>query len=207
MSHVYSSAKELGKTVCHTCGRVHDKTVHQCNRCGTILHNRKHDSIQRCLAYCIASIIVFIPANLWPILIVNELGSNQPTTIIEGVIEFWESEVYTVSIIIFTASILIPGLKLVALFSLCAIAKGWLNINAHTATKIYQITELIGKWSFLDVFVVAILVGLIQLGNITAISAGPAAFAFGLMVLLTMLAAHSFDPRIIWDQARTQRKN
>lgn len=137
-------------------------------------------------------------------MIVNQLGSAEPTTILGGVVQFWNSKVYVVSIIIFTASVMIPGLKLIALFSLCAVAKGWLNINAKTSTKIYYLTELVGRWSMIDVFVVAILVGLIQLGNLMSITAGPAAIAFTLMVLLTMLAAHAFDPRIIWDRLRKQ---
>lgn len=201
---MHPSAQELSKSVCHSCGRANLEKHHKCERCNSPLHMRKHDSIQRCLAYCIASIIVYIPANIWPIMIVNQLGSAEPTTILGGVVQFWNSKVYVVSIIIFTASVMIPGLKLIALFSLCAVAKGWLNINAKTSTKIYYLTELVGRWSMIDVFVVAILVGLIQLGNLMSITAGPAAIAFTLMVLLTMLAAHAFDPRIIWDRLRKQ---
>lgn len=202
MSLLPPSAKESSMSICHTCGRANTVENHKCERCGTSLHMRKTDSVQRCLAYSVASIVAYIPANLWPIMNVDELGAISHKTILGGVVEFWGSGVYIVSIIIFTASVMIPGLKLLSLFSLCAVAKGWLKIDAKTATKLYYLTELVGRWSMLDVFVVAILVGLIQIGDLMSITAGPAAIAFALMVILTMLAAHSFDPRVIWDQVR-----
>lgn len=207
MSSLSPSAKELSMSICHTCGRANSAENHQCERCGTSLHMRKTDSVQRCLAYSVASIIAYIPANIWPIMNVDELGSISHKTILGGVVEFWGSGVYIVSIIIFTASVMIPGLKLLSLFSLCAVAKGWLKIDAKRATKLYYLTELVGRWSMLDVFVVAILVGLIQIGDLMSITAGPAAIAFALMVILTMLAAHSFDPRVIWDQVRKNEKD
>ena len=199
------SAQELGKTVCHTCGRANDIGNHRCTRCNSVLHTRKHDSIQRCLALCFASIIAYIPANIWPIMTITQFGVPEPTTIFGGVISFWQTKAYPVSIIIFTASVMIPGIKLISLFSLCAVAKGRMKINAKFATKVYWFTELVGRWSMVDVFVVAILVGLIQLGNLMTINAGPAALAFATMVILTMLAAHAFDPRSIWDQIRQQQ--
>jgi len=204
---MHPSALEQGKTICHTCGLANKLELHSCERCGAHLHGRKHDPIQRCLALCVASIIAYIPANLWPIMTVTQLGSEEPTTILGGVVSFWQTKAYPVSIIIFVASVLIPGLKLISLFSLCAMAKGWLNIDAKVATKIYWLTELVGRWSMVDVFVVAILVGLIQLGNLMSITSGAAAFAFAIMVILTMLAAHAFDPRTIWDQVRKQKKS
>lgn len=206
MESFLPSAKEQNKAVCHICGRAQNAQRKRCERCNTPLHLRKHDSIQRCLAFCLASIIAYIPANIWPIMIVQEFGTSEPTTILGGVVQFWQSKVYSVSLIIFTASVLIPGLKIASLFWLCAVAKGWAQAEGKFATKIYWVTELVGRWSMLDVFVVAILVGLIQIGNIMSISAGPAVVAFALMVIFTMFAAHSFDPRTIWDQIRRQKQ-
>ena len=206
MSALLPSAKEQNKVVCHICGRVQDAQKKRCERCNTPLHLRKHDSIQRCLAFCVASVLAYIPANVWPIMIVHEFGSVEPTTIFGGVIQFWESKVYSVSIIIFTASVLIPGLKLASLCWLCAVSKGWMKTEGSFATKIYWVTELVGRWSMLDVFVVAILVGLIQVGNVMSITAGPAVIAFALMVIFTMIAAHSFDPRGIWDYIRQSKE-
>lgn len=141
---------------------------------------------------------------------ITQLGVSEPSTILGGVATFWEMKAYPVAIIIFIASVMIPGLKLLALGSLCAVAKGWIEIEPKTATKIYYLTELVGRWSMVDVFVVAILVGLIQLGKLMSVEPGPAALAFALMVLLTMVAAHAFDPKLIWDQIRhreAQQKN
>jgi len=201
------SAMENNKVVCHTCGRAQSAELHSCSRCGSHLHFRKHASVQRCLALSIASIIAYIPANLWPIMVVTQLGASEPATILSGVVQFWKMKAYAVAIIIFTASVMIPGLKLIALFTLCAIAKGWLRIDATVATKIYWLTELVGRWSMVDVFVVAILVGLIQLGNVMSIHAGSASTAFALMVILTMFAAHAFDTRLIWDRVRKHKAN
>jgi len=205
MSDILPSAKELGKHTCHVCGRTHPKEEQHCERCGTALHSRKTDPIQRCVALCIASIIVYIPANLWSIMTVDQLGVLEDTTIFGGIVTFWQTKVYSVSIIIFTASVLIPGLKLFSLFYLCAVARGRIKAEGKFATKMYAVTELIGRWSFIDVFVVAVLVGLIQINNLMSITAGPAIAAFALMVVLTMLAAHSFDPRVIWDEIRKQK--
>lgn len=203
---MHPSALDLGKKRCHTCGRV-QLGGDRCTRCGTSLHSRKNDSIQRCLALCVASIIAYIPANIWPIMTITEFGVAQPTTIFGGVISFWQTKAYPVSIIIFTASVMIPSIKLISLFSLCAVAKGWINIDAKFATKLYWFTELVGRWSMIDIFVVSILVGLIQLGRLMTINAGPAAIAFATMVILTMLAAQSFDPRSIWDQVRKEKNS
>jgi len=133
---------------------------------------------------------------------VTQLGSNEQSTILGGVATFWEMKAYPIAITIFVASVLIPGLKLLALGWLCALAAGWFTINPRLATKIYWLTELVGRWSMVDVFVVAILVALIQLGNLMSITPGAAALSFGIMVILTMLAAQAFDPRIIWDRIR-----
>ena len=100
------------------------------------------------------------------------------------------------------ASVMIPGLKFVVLGILCAAASGRIEFHPKTANRLYFLTELVGRWSMVDVFVVAILVGLIQLGNLMSIQPGPAAIAFAFMVILTMLAAHAFDPRLIWDRIR-----
>lgn len=201
---MHPSAKELGKHACHTCGLASSTDHHSCPRCRAHLHTRKPDSVQRCLALCFASILAYIPANIWPIMTVTQLGSTEPSTILGGVATFWGMKAYPVAIIIFMASVMIPGLKLIALGSLCAIAKGWIQIDPKYATKIYYLTELVGRWSMVDVFVVAILVGLIQLGNLMSIRPGAAALAFATMVILTMIAAHAFEPKLIWDRIRSQ---
>ena len=200
------TALEKNKACCHVCGRTASSALHRCPRCHASLHTRKPDGIQRCVALLIASMIAYIPANIWPIMIVTQLGQTEPSTILGGVAIFWEMHAYPVAIIIFTASVMIPSLKLVSLALLCAVASGKLKMEPRRATKIYQFTELVGRWSMVDVFVVAILVGLIQLGNVMNVRPGAAAVAFAITVILTMLAAHSFEPKLIWDHVRATEK-
>jgi len=201
------SALELDLAACHTCNKVSDINQHQCPRCGTTLHARKQDSLARCLAFGIAGILAYIPANILPIMLVTQLGAEEKSTILGGVATFWEMKAYPVAITIFIASVMIPGLKFVALGLLCATASGWITINPRHTNRMYYLTELVGRWSMVDVFVVAILVGLIQMGNLMSIEPGAAAIAFALMVILTMLSAHAFDPKLIWDRLRKKQIN
>lgn len=201
------SALDLDLVACHTCNKVSDIKEHHCPRCGSHLHARKPDSIARCLAYGITGILAYIPANLFPIMVVTQLGTEEKSTILGGVATFWEMKAYPVAITIFIASVMIPGLKFIALGILCAAAKGRFDLDPRNANKIYFFTELVGRWSMVDVFVVAILVGLIQMGNLMSIQPGTAAIAFGLMVILTMLSAHAFDPKLIWDRMRESKSN
>ncbi len=192
---------------CHTCSRVQSADLHHCERCGSTVHARKPDSLQRCLAFLVASLIAYIPANLLPIMVVTQLGAEQSSTILSGVATFWEIQAYPVAITIFVASVMIPGLKLVALGILCAAAAGKITIEPQRANRLYWLTELVGRWSMVDVFVVAILVGLVNFTGLMSIAAGPAAVAFGLMVILTMFAAHAFEPKLIWDRLRAEQQN
>lgn len=200
------SSLQNGMASCHTCLKVSEVSLHVCDRCGSALHSRKEKSIERTMAYGIAGILAFIPANLLPIMVVTQLGVDENSTIIGGVATFWQMHAYPVAVIIFIASVIIPGLKFVAIGILTAAATGFLKMDGKRANQIYWLTELVGRWSMVDVFVVAILVGLIQMGNLMTIRPGGAAVAFGLMVVLTMLSAHSFDPRLIWDRLRENRE-
>ncbi|MGD7652902.1 MAG: paraquat-inducible protein A [Verrucomicrobiales bacterium] len=202
MNPAFQSAMEQGMASCHTCLKLTDAREHVCPRCGSPLHTRKENSIEKTIAFGVAGVIAFIPANLLPIMVVTQLGVQENSTILGGVATFWSMHAYPVAIIIFIASVMIPGLKFIAIAMLVAAAKGKLRIDARRANTIYWLTELVGRWSMVDVFVVAILVGLIQMGNLMTIDPGGAALAFGLMVILTMLSAHAFDPRLIWDRVR-----
>ena len=196
------SALQLNLASCHTCNKVSRLARHHCPRCGNVLHARKQDSLSRCLAFGFAGFLAYIPANLLPIMFVTQLGVEEKSTILGGVATFWQMEAYPVAIIIFIASVLIPGLKFLALGTLCAAAAGKVSLNPKRANTLYSLTELVGRWSMVDVFVVAILVGLIQMGNLMSIEPGGAAIAFALMVILTMISAHAFDPKLIWDRLR-----
>lgn len=152
------------------------------------------------MALMLAAAVLYIPANLLPIMTVVELGVVTPNTIMSGMITFWQQGAYPIAVVIFTASILIPLLKIIALTWLCLAASGKLHPSPGMLGKIYWFTELLGRWSMVDIFVVGILVALVQLGNYMTITAGPGALAFAGVVVLTMFAAMSFDPRLLWDR-------
>lgn len=185
---------------CHTCGKVSPVAHGRCPRCGSPLHLRKPHSIQRTIALMLAAAALYVPANLLPIMTVVELGEVTENTIVGGMLSFWRSGAYPIALVIFTASILIPLLKIIALSWLCLAATGKLHPSPKMLGKIYWFTELMGRWSMIDIFVVGILVALVQLGNYMTITPGPGALAFAGVVVLTMFAAMSFDPRLLWDR-------
>jgi paraquat-inducible protein A len=193
------TAAARGLAVCHACGKVGPAGEGNCARCGGRLHLRKPESLERTWALTGAAALLYLPANLLPVLRVESFDGIQQSTIVAGVIQFWQDHDYPVAIIIFTASIMIPVLKLISLV--------WLTVAAERGyrprgnTRLYRITEFIGRWSMTDVFVVAILVGVVQLGSVMSIEPGAGAMAFAGVVILTMFAALSFDPRLIWDAA------
>jgi len=195
------TAAARGLACCHVCGKVEPVANKSCGRCGAGLHLRKPDCLQRTIALTIAAALLYLPANLLPIMTVDTLtGGDDPNTILGGVVTFWNSGSYPVAVIIFVASVVIPILKILTLFILCVAARR--NRRAISATKVYRLTEIVGRWSMVDVFVVAILVSVVQLDSLMSIRPGPAALAFSGVVILTMLAAHTFDQRLIWDVTR-----
>ncbi|WP_344701403.1 paraquat-inducible protein A [Halomonas cibimaris] len=195
-----AAAQQL--TGCPTCGLVNRLAKTQktrCRRCGEHLHARRPHSLQRTWALLAAAAVMYIPANFYPIMNVTNLGETSSSTIISGVVELYQSGSWPVALVIFIASVIVPVGKLFALGWLCLVARRSHRLNAHSRTVLYRVTEFIGRWSMVDVFVVAILVALIRAGTLMSITPGPAELAFGAVVVLTMLAAMSFDPRLIWD--------
>ncbi len=205
MTEPLPRAAELGLAGCHTCGKTSPVALGKCPRCGTHLHLRKPQSIQRTVALMIAAAALYIPANVLPVMTVVELGDVDATTITEGMATFWRTGAYPIAVVIFIASILIPFLKMVALTWLCLAATGKLHPSPSLLGRVYWFTELLGRWSMVDIFVVGILVALVQLGNYMTITPGPGAVAFAGVVLLTMFAALSFDPRLLWDRLEVIR--
>ena len=189
-----------GLAGCHACGKVSPESEGKCPRCGSALHIRKPYAIQRTVALLIAATALYIPANILPIMIVSEIGGTTASTIFTGMVDFWNSGAYPIAIVIFTASLFIPIVKIVALIWLCAAAAGKVHPSPKVLGKIYWLTELMGRWSMVDIFVVAILVAIVQLGAVMTVMPGPGALAFAGVVVLTMFAAMSFDPRLLWDQ-------
>lgn len=185
---------------CHLCLKLADASLHRCPRCGEALHLRKSNSLQRTLALLITAAVLYIPANILPIMITDQLGSATPSTILGGVVLLIDMGSIPIAAVIFIASVMVPLGKLIALFYLCWSVSRGRPINPRQRTVMYRVTELIGKWSMVDVFVVSILVALVHLTGLLVILPGSAAVAFAGVVLVTIVAAESFDPRIIWDQ-------
>lgn len=200
------TARKAGLISCTVCGRL-DHPRETCVRCGSALHSREPLSYQRSLAFLIAGMIFFIPANLYPMLITRTLGSEQKSTIIGGVIDLVHYGSYFVAIVVGVASILIPLAKFAVIGMLLAsIRKAW-QTDPHQRLHLYEITEFIGRWSMIDVFVVAILVALVQLDFVASVNPGIAAISFALSVIFTMLAAQSLDQRLIWDSMNESEPN
>ena len=194
------TAAAEGLAVCHVCLKLADGRLHRCPVCREALHFRKPSSLERTMALVLTASLLYIPANVLPIMTTDQLGRATDNTILGGVVLLIHHGSYPIAAVIFIASVMVPLGKLLALIWLC-----WSVARRHPTshkerTRLYRLTELVGKWSMTDVFVVAILVALIQLGGLLQIRAGPAAIAFGGVVIVTMLAAESFDPRLIWDQ-------
>ena len=192
-------AADRGLTSCEMCLHVVGIDTRICPTCGSAVHPRKRASVERTLALTLTATLLYIPANVLPIMTTVQLGQSIESTILGGVVLLWEMGSYPIAAVIFVASVLVPVGTLLALSVLCLATRVSIG-RARDSAVLYRVTEIIGRWSMVDVFVVAILVALIQFGEVMLIVPGPAALAFAGVVVVTMLAAESFDPRLIWDR-------
>jgi paraquat-inducible protein A len=195
------TARLAGLVACSYCGLVCRRldAAARCPRCGGLLHSRKTNSLSRSCALLAAAAILYIPANLLPVMETSSMFGAEKDTILSGIVYFWTSGSQGLAALIFFVSILVPLLKLGTLSSLAwSIARRSPHNRTQRAT-LFRIVELVGRWSMLDIFVVALMVGLVHFRGLAMIEAGPGAAAFGSVVVLTMLAARSFDSRLIWD--------
>jgi paraquat-inducible protein A len=203
-----------GMVGCESCGLVaaHDSAHHggaehgSCLRCGAALHPRKPDALNRTWAYIIAAAILYIPANVYPVLTVIQAGSGQPSTIMDGIVELIASRMYPLAILVFVASVMVPVLKLAGLaVMLMAVMVVTTELGASRLlkerTKLYYIVAWIGRWSMVDIFMESLLGALVQFGAVVSIAPGMGAVAFCGVVIITILGAEAFDPRIMWDAA------
>jgi paraquat-inducible protein A len=194
------SAAQAGLTACHVCSRLYSAPHPlNCECCGAPLHQRKPNSLQYAWAWLITGFILYFPANLYPIMRTDMLGQSTDSTIIGGVVTLLAHQAYLVAIVVFVASVLIPLLKFAILaYLLIAIHKRSTQRRLERL-RLYRLLEWVGRWSMIDVFVVAVLAALVQFGGLAQIIPGPAADAFAAVVVTTMLAANALDPRLIWD--------
>lgn len=193
-------AAAVGKTACPTCGLLGSPAIeHACRRCGTVLHLRKPNSIQRSWAMLIAAYVLYLPANLLPIMETRSLFGPQQDTIMSGVVYLWSSGSWILALVVFVASVAVPLLKMLSLTVLLVGVQRRSSRQPLQRTKLYRFLELIGRWSMLDVYVVTILVALVQVQSLALIRPGAGVIAFAAVVVLSMLATHAFEPRLIWD--------
>ncbi|MCW8808140.1 MAG: paraquat-inducible protein A [Rhodanobacter sp.] len=200
-------AGELGLIACHVCGEVCGGVPGEggmpaglaCPRCGSTLHRRKPASYARTWALLIAAFILYIPANLLPIMRTASLHDIDDNTILSGVVELWIKGSPDLAVIVFTASIVVPMLKFFSLGTLLLSCQRGSDWAQPQRAKLYRLIEFIGYWSMLDVFVVALLTALVRFDVLSRVEPLPGVIFFGLTVVLTMLASISFDPRLIWD--------
>ena len=185
---------------CDSCGLV-SRATRACPRCGAAARRRKPDSIARAWSLLIAAVLLYIPANTLPVMAYINLGRSQDATILGGVAELADQGMWPLAALVFFASITVPLLKIVGL--------GWLLITTgrgarsglRQRTRLYRIVDSVGRWSMIDVFMISILTALVRMGRLVSVDPGPAAVAFCAVVILTILAAASFDPRLMWDAA------
>jgi len=211
MSH-QNSALSTSLTGCHACNLVmsiHEDAqhhAHACPRCGSKVHPRIHHSLPITWMLVCLAFLFYIPANVLPMTRVVGLGQVQEDTIMSGVIYFIQSGSWYIGMVIFIASVFVPMLKLTLLMFLLISVQRKSQWRPRERARIYRITEMVGRWSMVDIYVVTILVALVNLGIIADIDAGPAALYFAGVVIITIFAAKSFDPRLIWDNIEPQTK-
>jgi len=195
-------AIELGLVACETCElvmRVEDPITGHCPRCGEHVERRKPNSVGRPVAFLIAAAALYVPANTLPMMVTDQFPLHRSDTILSGIAFLWREGSWFLAAIVFAASILVPIMKLAAMGTLLLTAARHSTWRQRGRTKLYRVLELVGHWSMLDVFVVALLAAVVQLGRFASVEPGPALIPFAGVVLMTMLASVSFDPRSIWD--------
>jgi paraquat-inducible protein A len=199
----YPTAAALGLGACAVCGELNRARPPPCWcwHCGLPLKLRKTNSLARSWAYLLAAAILYIPANLYPVLHSHTVGGTESDTILEGVVLLWRGGSWPLALLVFFASIVVPLLKLLAMALLLVSVQGRWSWRLHERARLFRLVEFVGRWSMLDIYVVAILVALVRLRSLATMDPGPGALAFGAVVVLSMLAAQSFDPRLLWDCA------
>jgi paraquat-inducible protein A len=198
------SAARAGLLPCRLCGllnRPRPGGRYSCSRCGSALHRRKPDSVARTWAFLVAACVLYIPANMLPVFDTSSIGGSVSDTIVSGAVTLWTTGAWPLAIVILVASIGVPLAKLLSLsYLLIAVQRGAAG-TPHRRARLYRLTDFIGRWSMVDIYVGTLLVGMVHFQPVAVISPGAGAIAFGAVVVLTMLASQSFDPRLLWDKS------
>lgn len=194
--------RSVGLTVCRGCRmvcRLGEDTAIRCGHCGERAHARIPRSLEKASAYLATAAILYVPANVLPVMHTRSLLADQDDTILSGVVFLVRSGSLPLAMLVFVASILVPLLKILALGLLIWMSARGSNGHRLARARLYRFVDYIGRWSLLDIFAVMMLGALVQMGSMATVQPGPGALAFGAVVVLTLLAAESFDPRVIWD--------
>jgi paraquat-inducible protein A len=199
------SAASMGFAVCHTCellvARPAEGAPWTCPRCGSAVHGmRAHNSLSRTTAMLAAATLLLVPANLYPVMTVTRFGQGEPSTILSGVVHLVQDGAWPLGLLVFFASFVVPVSKIGALGLLLFTVHRGSSWRMRDRTLIYRVTEAVGAWSMVDVFLVAILVALVRMEGLATVRPGLGATFFGAAVVMTMFAAHAFDPRLVWDR-------
>ncbi|WP_052135562.1 paraquat-inducible protein A [Collimonas arenae] len=186
---------------CHACDLLSPRAFdgQSCPRCDTVLHYRKPDSLARTWAFLISAMILHVPANLLPMMSTQSVFGTSRDTILSGIVYFWISGSKGLAILVLIPSVVVPLLKMAILMVLLLLVHSRSTWRIRQQTRLYRLVEAIGRWSMLDIFVVAMLAALVHAGQLATIIPGPGALAFACVVVLTMLASFSFDPRLLWE--------
>ncbi|WP_299611655.1 paraquat-inducible protein A [uncultured Tateyamaria sp.] len=195
------TAKSAGLVGCRRCARAWPGGTQHCGCCGAALRSRDPHSLQKVWAWWVAGLMCYVPANVYPMLRTHTLFTTEDATIVGGAIELFQHGAIGIALVILIASIAIPVGKFLAIAYLALTVARPRMLDGHHRQMLYEVIEYIGRWSMIDVFVVAILASLVQLGNAASITAGVASLTFALSVIFTMLSAQAFDSRLIWDQS------
>jgi paraquat-inducible protein A len=192
---------DLGKAPCLRCNGTVDMMNDEvrCPRCLARVRIRMPESLQRTTALLMSAAIFYIPANFYPIMTVQQFGRGEPQTILSGVVHLVESNFWGLASIVFIASVVVPVLKLIGLGFLVATVHFRWTVSRLAATRVHRIVEMVGRWSMIDIFTIALLVAMVQLEFLATVEAGIGAVYFAVVVVLTMVASQTFDPRLLWD--------
>ncbi len=199
-----TTARRAGLVACRSCGIVSPFGTRACLRCGSRLESRDEASLQRVWAWLLAGLIVYIPANTYPMLRTTQLFQTSESTIVGGVVELVHHHAYAIAAIVFIASVVIPVGKFLVIGYLAVLLRRPHGQDPHKLHTLHTAVEFIGRWSMIDVFVVAILTALVQFDVVASVKPGLAAACFALSVVFTMLSAQAFDPRLIWDRIKEE---
>jgi len=194
--------RQAGLAICQGClaiCRIGPQATARCRRCNASVHARIPDSLQKTTAYLAAAAILYLPANLLPVVHTSTVLGEDDDTILSGVLGLIHTGSWPLAVLVFFASIVVPLLKIFSLSLLVWMSARRVREHQLARARLYRVIEFVGRWSMLDIYAVTLLVALVRMGKLASISAGPGALAFAAVVVLTMLSAQSFDPRSIWD--------